>query len=165
MKKLHQEERPAKLKIPAMKCKFFICFILLWLVNKKIIAQLKADDIVGIWLTPGKEPAKIQIYKSGEKYFGKIIWLKFPGENGKPRIDSNNPDKTKRNNQIIGLMILNEFQFDGDNEWEDGKIYDPESGKTYSCYLSLKDKNTLKVRGYIGFSLFGRTEIWTKTIL
>jgi len=153
-----------KLKKPVMKYKIFIWFILLWLVNKNIIAQLKADDIVGIWLTPGKEPAKIQIYRSGEKYFGKIIWLKFSTENGKPKVDNNNPDKTKRNNQIIGLVILKEFQFDGD-EWDDGKIYDPESGKTYSCYLSLKDKNTLKVRGYIGFSLLGRTEIWTKTIL
>lgn len=126
-------------------------------------AQDKADDIIGVWLTSGKEPAKIQIYKSGEKFFGKIIWLKNPTENGKQRVDANNPDKTKRSNPIIGLVMLTGFRFDGDDEWKGGDIYDPESGKTYSSYMYLKDKNTLKVRGYVGISLLGRTETWTRT--
>jgi len=126
-------------------------------------SQNKADDIIGIWLTGGKEPAKIQVYKSGEKFYGKIIWLKSPTENGKQRMDGNNPDKAKRSNPIIGLLMLTGFKFDGDDEWKGGDIYDPESGKTYSAYLYLKDMNTLKVRGYIGVSLFGRTETWTRT--
>ena len=127
------------------------------------LSQTKADDIIGIWLTNGKEPAKIQIYKSSEKYYGKIIWLKNPIENGKQRSDGNNPDKVKRENPIIGLVILTGFKFDGDDEWKGGDIYDPESGKTYNSYIYLKDKNTLKVRGYIGVSLFGRTETWIRT--
>jgi uncharacterized protein (DUF2147 family) len=61
----------------------------------------------------------------------------------------------------VGLVILRDFKFDED-EWEGGKIYDPESGKTYSCILSIQDKGTLKVRGYVGISLLGRTEIWKK---
>ena len=126
-------------------------------------SQNKADDIIGIWLTGGKEPAKIQVYKSGEKFYGKIIWLKNPTENGKQRLDNNNPDKEKRNIPIAGLVMLKNFKFDGDDEWKGGDIYDPESGKTYSAYLYLKDMNTLKVRGYIGVSLFGRTETWTRT--
>ncbi len=126
-------------------------------------AQTKADDIIGIWLTGGKEPAKIQVYKSGEKFYGKIIWLKNPTENGKQQVDANNPDKAKRSNPIIGLLILTGFKFDGDEEWKGGDIYDPESGKTYSSYMYLKDKNTLKVRGYVGVSLFGRTETWSRT--
>ena len=145
-----------------MKYKF-ICLAAIQLVICNLIAQTKADDIVGIWLTPGKEPAKIQIYKSGEKYFGKIIWLKFPEENGKSRVDNENPVQGKRNQQIIGLIILEGFRFNTDYEWGDGKIYDPENGKTYSCYLTLKDGNTLSVRGYVGISLFGRTETWTRT--
>lgn len=124
-------------------------------------AQTKADDIVGVWLTGGKEPAKIQVYKAGDKYYGKIVWLKYPEENGLPRVDSKNPDTDKRTRKIIGLVILNNFKFD-DDEWSDGKIYDPESGKTYSCNISLKGNNTLKVRGYIGISLLGRTEVWTR---
>lgn len=126
------------------------------------LAQNSADDIIGVWLTGGNEPARIQIYKSGEKYFGKIIWLKNPVENGKPRMDGNNPDKQKRNNPVIGLVILAGFRYDGEDEWKGGDIYDPESGKTYSSYMYLKDKNTLKVRGYIGISLLGRTETWTR---
>lgn len=145
-----------------MKIRFLapILFVLLWYVSE---AQNKADDIVGNWLTAGKEQAKIQIYKKGEKYYGKIIWLKNPVENGKQRVDANNPDKSKRNNLIIGLLILTDFEFDGDDEWEDGDIYDPENGKTYSCYMYLKNRNTLKLRGYIGISLFGRTETWTRS--
>ena len=93
-------------------------------------SQNKADDILGIWLTSGKEPARIQIYKTGEKFYGKIIWLKNPTENGKQRTDASNPDKTKRSNPIIGLIMLTAFKFDGGDEWEGGNIYDPESGKT-----------------------------------
>jgi uncharacterized protein (DUF2147 family) len=126
-------------------------------------SQNKADDIIGIWLTGGKEPAKIQIYKTSEKFYGKIIWLKNPTENGKPRVDSNNPDNGKKNNPIIGLVMLTGFKFNGDDEWKGGDIYDPESGKTYSSFIYLKDKNTLRVRGYVGVSLFGRTETWTRS--
>ncbi len=138
----------------------FTAFILSFTVSK---SQTKADDIIGIWLTAGKEPAKIQIYKSGEKFYGKIIWLKNPADNGKPKVDGNNPDKSKRSNPVMGLVLLSGFKFDGDDEWNGGDIYDPESGKTYGSYLYLKDNNTLKVRGYIGISLFGRTETWTRT--
>jgi uncharacterized protein (DUF2147 family) len=80
---------------------------------------------------------------------------------GKPKVDRNNPENSKQNQPIIGLVILKNFRFD-DDEWQEGTIYDPESGKTYDCNLTLKDKNTLRVRGYIGISLFGRTEKWTR---
>lgn len=125
--------------------------------------QVKAEDIVGLWLTGGQEPAKISIYKSGDRFYGKIVWLKNPADKGKPKVDGKNPDQSKRSNPIVGLVILSGFKFDGDDEWEGGKIYDPESGKTYDSFLHLKDMNTLKVRGYIGISLFGRTETWTRT--
>ena len=125
------------------------------LLSSDVLSQIKADYITGIWLTNGKEPAKIQVYKSGEKYYGKIIWLKNPVKDGKQITDANNPDKAKRNIPIIGLIILTGFRFDGDDEWKGGDIYDPESGKTYSSYMYLKDKNTLKIRGYVGISLFG----------
>jgi len=147
-----------------VKNKFIHCLSVLQLITLSIFAQVRSDDIIGVWLTSGKEPAKIQVYKTGEKYYGKIVWLKNPTDNGKTKVDSNNPDKNKRNQPLVGLVILMGFKFDGDGEWEDGDIYDPESGKTYSCYLSLKNKSTLKVRGYIGISLFGRTEVWTKPI-
>jgi uncharacterized protein (DUF2147 family) len=147
----------------SMKPKLLLVIFLLFFVARSV-AQTKADDIVGVWLTGGKEPAKIQIYRSGDKYYGKIVWLKYPEANGMARLDSKNPDKSKQKQQIIGLVILQHFRFD-DNEWNDGKIYDPESGKTYSCHLTLKGNKTLKVRGYVGVSLLGRTETWIRTTL
>jgi uncharacterized protein (DUF2147 family) len=135
--------------------------ILLMFSVLQTIAQTNADDIVGTWLTGGKEPAKIQIYRSGETYYGKIVWLKYPETDGSSKKDTKNPNKSKRSQQILGLVILRDFKFDED-EWEGGKIYDPESGKTYSCILSIQDNGTLKVRGYVGISLLGRTEIWKK---
>jgi uncharacterized protein (DUF2147 family) len=146
-----------------MRIKIVSFFIIVCMFSFTAFSQNNADDIVGIWLTGGKEPAKVQIYKAGEKYYGKIIWLKNPTKDGKPLVDSNNPDKAKRNNSVIGLLILIGFKFDGDDEWDGGDIYDPESGKTYSCYMYLKGKDTLKIRGYVGISLFGRTETWTKS--
>ena len=143
-----------------MKVLVFLTIISLSSYN--VCAQNIADDIVGVWLTGGKEPAKIQIYKSGDKFYGNIIWLQNPLKDGKHRTDVQNPDKTKRSNSIIGLVILTGFKFDGDGEWKGGNIYDPESGKTYSSYMYLTDKNTLKVRGFVGVSLFGRTEVWRK---
>jgi len=141
--------------------KYILAAILLLIMGNGS-AQTKADDVVGVWLTAGKEPAKIQVYRSGDKYYGKIVWLKYPEKDGKPRMDSKNPDKSKQSQQVIGLVILQHFKFD-DDEWTDGDIYDPESGKTYSCTLSLKEKNILKVRGYVGISLLGRTEIWNRS--
>jgi uncharacterized protein (DUF2147 family) len=142
----------------------YIIAIISLLTTLTSSAQTKADDVVGVWLTAGKEPAKIQVYRSANKYYGKIVWLKFPEKDGKPRMDSKNPEKNKQSQQVIGLMILQHFKFD-DDEWTDGDIYDPESGKTYSCTISLKEKNVLKVRGYVGISLLGRTEIWNRSSL
>ena len=73
------------------------------------------------------------------------------------------PCKEKRNNPVIGLVMLKNFTYDGNDERQGGDIYDPESGKAYSSYMYLKDGNTLKVRGYVGISLLGRTETWART--
>jgi uncharacterized protein (DUF2147 family) len=131
--------------------------------SNSLFGQIKEDDIIGFWLTHGDKPAKVQVYKTGNQYTGKIVWLQFPQENGKPKMDDQNPDESKRSQPLVGLVIMNGFTFDNDTEWNDGKIYDPQNGKTYSCYLTLKDKNTLKVRGYIGISLLGRTDYWTRS--
>ena len=84
-------------------------------------------------------------------------------DTGKPKKDKENSDKELRSRPVLGLEILTGFVFD-DDEWEDGDIYDPKNGKTYSCYMKFNDdtKDELKVRGYIGFSLLGRTTYWTR---
>ena len=126
-----------------------------------------ADAVVGDWITP-ESKSRVNIYKCGSHLCGRIVWLKEPLFEpghvmaGQAKVDDKNPDVSKRQRPIQGLEFMNGFRFDGDNVWEDGTIYDPESGKTYSCKMTLEDDNTLKVRGYIGFSFIGRTSIWTR---
>lgn len=119
------------------------------------------EAIIGKWYTTDKG-AIVEIYECGSKVCGKITWLKDPNkEDGTPKTDENNPDASKHNNPIIGLNMLKGFEKDGEYQWEDGKIYDPENGKTYDCKMTLEG-NVLKVRGYVGISMFGRTETWSK---
>jgi uncharacterized protein (DUF2147 family) len=62
----------------------------------------------------------------------------------------------------VGTVILKDFKYSG-KTWEDGTIYDPKNGKTYSCIIKAKGLNNLDIRGYIGISLLGRTTNWTRT--
>ena len=124
-------------------------------------ALAATSDVLGDWYNDTKE-SKIQIYKSGNKYFGKIVWLREPNKNGKPKVDDKNPDKNKQKNPLMNLVILRDLKNVSDDKWEDGKVYDPKNGKEYSCEMKLKNAKTLDLRGYIGFSLLGRTSTWTK---
>lgn len=134
-------------------------FILTILLLGSIYSNCQ-NQIVGKWLSGDKEGIT-EIYQQNNKYYGKITWLKKPNDaRGKPFTDTENPDKSKRNQPLIGLIILKNFEYK-DNEWINGTIYDPESGKTYTCTVWLSDKSTLKVRGYWG--IFYETQTWTKT--
>lgn len=121
------------------------------------------NGVEGVWFNTKKD-GKIKIYEKGGKFYGEIVWLLEPlDENdGKPKRDINNPDESEHENFIIGLNVLHGLEYDAKNVWDDGKIYDPENGKTYSCKMTLKDKDHLDVRGFVGFSLLGRTENWTR---
>ncbi len=119
-------------------------------------AQLKASDLIGNYLVPSKDGA-IQIYEFNGKYYGKIIKNKDP-----LKLDVNNPDPEKQKRKILGLNILEGFSFDGEDTWENGTIYDPKNGKTYSCKITRNENGDLNVRGFIGFSLLGRTAVFTK---
>jgi uncharacterized protein (DUF2147 family) len=80
----------------------------------------------------------------------------------RPGTDRLNPDPALRDRELIGLEIFEGFRYDGDGEWSGGFIYDPNSGRTYRGTLKLIDPDTLKVRGFIGISLIGRTETWKR---
>jgi uncharacterized protein (DUF2147 family) len=120
----------------------------------------KADAILGKWINPSGE-GQVLIYKKDNKFYGRLVWIKVPDRDGKPKMDIHNPDKALQTRPELGLELLKDFTFNGDDVYEDGTIYDPKSGKTYSCKMTLKG-NSLKIRGYIGISLFGRTEVWTR---
>jgi len=140
--------------------------LLLW--APPALAQ-DADAILGTWLN-GEGTAHVEIYKDGGKYFGKIVWLKIPeypaddpkGMAGKTKIDRENPDPARRNDPVLGLRMLRDFRFDSPGHWKDGRIYDPKNGKDYKSKMTLEKPDVLKVRGFIGISLIGRTDTWTK---
>lgn len=136
-----------------------IYLLLVFLMPITTFAQ-KADDIVGTWLTEEKD-GKIKIYKENGKFYGKLVWGKdLYDENGQPRLDVNNPDEKLQNRPLDNLVLLSGFEFTGD-QWEDGKIYDPNSGKTYNCYMEING-NQLEVTGYVGVKWLSRTVTWTK---
>jgi uncharacterized protein (DUF2147 family) len=120
------------------------------------------DQIVGKWKTiddeTGQPKSIIEIYKKDGKYYGKIIQLLT--DKNSDGVCRTCEGKYKDKN-IIGLVILKDLVFDADDqEWEDGTIMDPKNAKEYSVYLKLEGPGKLKVRGYIGFSLIGRTQYW-----
>lgn len=130
-------------------------FALLFMVIFSGFSQ-EADKIVGTYLTE-KKNAKVRISKQGDRYVGSIIWSITEGAK-----DKNNPKESERSKPIVGKVILKGFEYDGKDVWDEGTIYDPESGKTYSCKITRQKDGSLKVRGFIGISLVGRTSIWTR---
>jgi uncharacterized protein (DUF2147 family) len=145
----------------------FSMFALVLGLRPALMAQHKTDDILGIWYNE-ERTAKLQIYKENDHYFGKIVWLKVTMDTitGKPRTDKYNPDDKLKNVPLMGLVIVKNFAFDGEAEWKGGTIYDTKNGKTYNSYMKFgADNNVLKLRGYIGISLLGRTTTWFRTKL
>ena len=135
----------------------FIVFTL-FTVN---MVKAQTDPIEGLWYNDIKS-AKILISKTSEgKFTGKVVWLKEPLKNGKPKLDELNADPKSRTRPRLGLQVLSDFVKDGDKKYTDGTIYDPLNGKTYSCNIT-NSGSTLSIRGYIGISLFGRTTVWSK---
>ena len=127
-----------------------------------IFCQSQSDEILGIWLEEEKQ-SKIEIYKEDNRFFGEIIWLKEPlDENGNEKLDKENPNPSLRKNTINGLKIMKNLKYVKEGEWSNGEIYDARSGKTYSLEVYMKDPNKLDLRGYLGFTLFGKTTSWTR---
>ncbi len=145
---------------------FFIrsSLLMLILLSVNLIAKAQTDKIEGLWYNDVKS-AKIQISKSNDgKFNGRVVWLKEPLKNGKPKVDELNADEKLRSRPRLGLPVLTGFKKDGDNKYIEGIIYDPNNGKTYDCHITYNGK-TLAIRGYIGFSLFGRTTTWERVEL
>lgn len=117
--------------------------------------------IEGVWLSAdGTGWIRIEMGPNGP--IGIIEGSPDPEQRKKSDKDELNPDPELRDRLLLGLTIMDRFTFAGDGKWKSGRIYDPNSGKTYKCKLTLVDANTLELRGYIGISLLGRTETWTR---
>jgi uncharacterized protein (DUF2147 family) len=122
---------------------------------------VNAQTIIGQWETyddkTKEKKAIIEIYKTNNNYSAKII-KSFVGEKNAICEEC---EGDKKNKPIIGLVIIEDVK-KNDNEYNGGTILDPESGEVYSCNLKLVNNDKLKVRGFLGFSLFGRTQYWLR---
>lgn len=126
----------------------------------------EAQKIAGIWFNDSKT-SKIEVEEENGKFTGTVIYIN-PEKyvNGEPEKDHQNPDVKLRSRSRLGLQILSGLKYnDSDREWQGGRIYDPDNGKTYDCYAWFdKDANTLYLKGYVvGIKWLGRSTTWTRT--
>lgn len=125
-------------------------------------ATLFAQDVTGKWKTiddeTGEAKSIVDIYEEGGKVYGKVVEILNPKSQDAVCQDCPGADNGR---PVKGLVIIKGLEKDGD-EYTDGKILDPQSGKLYKCYIALEENNKLKVRGYVGFSLLGRTQYWSR---
>lgn len=149
-----------------MKVKLlFVALLLVAFITPDLFSQ-DADKVLGYWLTQDGD-SQVKIFKAKDgKYYGNIKWLNVnTREDGSIKLDDKNPDAKLAKQPILGLQLLKSFKYDSDdNEWVDGTIYDPKSGKTYKCFMWFEDGDdvTLHVKGFIGFSVIGSRVDWTR---
>jgi uncharacterized protein (DUF2147 family) len=123
-------------------------------------AEAPSKPVFGLWKNGD---ATFEIFDNNGKLGARIVSLREPKTpEGKAKTDVHNPDSSKHDRSILGLVFMSGFVPAGPGRWDHGTIYDPKSGNTYSCNLELENPDKLKVRGYIAVSLIGRTEIWTR---
>lgn len=132
--------------------------LFLLIIIKCISAAQDSSRIIGNWLTE-KGRAIFQIYEENGKYHGKLAWSESPGGR-----DENNPDESLRTRKTLGLDLLTNLVYNPKRDrWDNGKIYNPEDGHTYSSHCTISDDGTkLYFRGFWGISLLGKTQTWTR---
>ncbi|MBD3582933.1 DUF2147 domain-containing protein [Flavobacterium selenitireducens] len=117
-------------------------------------------SVIGKWKTIDDESGKpisiVEIYEHSGKVYGKVVEILDPKGKGRACVNCSGPDKNK---PILGLTVIKGLTKEG-NEYTNGKILDPKSGKLYKCYITCESADKLKVRGYIGVSMIGRTQYW-----
>jgi uncharacterized protein (DUF2147 family) len=123
---------------------------------------LQTPSVEGTWVNiddeTGVAKSEIELYVEEGKLYGRVLRLLVPEDQGKKCVNCKGSDKNK---PIEGLLIVRGLSRD-DAAWTDGKIMDPANGKSYDCTIRLEDPNTLNVRGFLGFSFLGRTQVWKR---
>jgi len=135
---------------------YWIVLLAFCFSNSLIFGQ----SVFGKWYSidpdTGENESIIRVYQKGEEVFARIETILREEDKDKTCIECSGEDKDK---PIEGLVIMKGLKKDGE-EYNGGKILDPKNGKYYKCYITLEEENKLKLRGYIGFSVIGRTEYW-----
>lgn len=154
------------MKLPLSQFSKLLLFLFLSVCVSQSFGQSTGEEIIGTWWNQEKD-GQIEIYKSGNTYAGKLVWMKDQNDpaTGKLLLDKKNPDEKLRSKPLLGSNLMYGFTFSKqENEWNNGKIYDGRKGKTYKCLLRIQADHVLKVTGYLGASWMGlcETTIWTR---
>jgi uncharacterized protein (DUF2147 family) len=127
--------------------------------------HMGADDIRGLWVDhrdPAKRKVGVWIDDCEGLVCGRIHWLKKPLYDGAPKLDQHNPDAALRNRPLCGLRILISFRRVKESSWAGGRIYNPSDGRTFNSTMQLEHDGSLRIRGYVGVALFGKTVEWVR---
>ncbi|MBX9868441.1 MAG: DUF2147 domain-containing protein [Burkholderiaceae bacterium] len=149
--------------LPQITPLFFVLFV--FGVSSPTLYAAPSEDIRGIWIDhreAGKQKVAVLIEDCNGTLCGRIYWMKKPLRDGRPKTDMRNPDPALRERPLCGLRILNGFKRSEDNTWGNGQIYSPSDGNTFSSTIHLEKEGSIKIRGYIGISLFGKTLEWVR---
>ena len=139
---------------------FFPGFFIFCLGVSSIDAAAAVVSPIGLW--KGAD-AVFEMFESDGVLCAKVVALSEPmTAEGKVKTDIHNPDPSKRNAPIVGLVFMSGLTKKGDGHWESGTVYDPKCGKSYSCLMELQEPDKIRVRGFIGSAVFGRTYVWTR---
>ncbi|WP_161958676.1 DUF2147 domain-containing protein [Ferruginivarius sediminum] len=152
--------------VATMKLVPFLIVMLLSVVHGPVSLSAQELTPVGVWLHDN-ERIRVKVAPCDEQrdepLCGKIVWLKNPeDEEGKPRLDTENPDQAQRDQLVIGTTVIHGLVRSGPRVWTDGTIYNPDDGETYRARVTVVDPNTLHVRIYVMLPLFGETKVWTR---
>lgn len=153
--------------IRSIRISLCLFVLLLTLPVTGLAAQESSDAITGIWEVEDGT-GRIEIHRCETRYCGRIVWISEPvypaGDRmaGKPLLDRENPKKELRSRPQLGLRIMEGYTWRGNNLWDDGTIYNTENGRSYKSSLSLKSPDLLKLRAYVGISLFGGSTVWKR---
>ena len=137
------------------------CWVLPTLVLLALPAAAQNPTPVGVWLHPDKR-IEIEIAPCGDRLCAKIVWFKRPnGDNGLPLADVKNRNPALRLRPLLGLNVLQGLRAAGENNWEDGEVYNPDDGVNYRARMSIDNAGDLRIRAFILLPLLGHTLIWT----
>ena len=160
----------AILSAPVMSktIRLLVLSALLGAFSTSALAGTAEHKIQGLWVDnkdPNRQKFAVMVEDCGSKVCGSLYWLKKPvSANGLPKRDKHNPNEALRDRPLCGLQILTGFQSTNDALWQDGEIYNPDDGLTFSSTMKLSPEGTLKIRGYVGISLFGKTLEWVRPV-
>jgi uncharacterized protein (DUF2147 family) len=136
---------------------FFTALSMLIVASAYASERFGAMAVTGVWRNE-ENAVHVMIERVGSKYHGRIIWLERPNwPDGTIKLDRYNPDPSMRSRPFIGMRTVIDMEYIGDDTWGGGRLYDPESGKTYGCRITLESGDIAVIRGYIGLAFIGKS--------